>query len=299
MANATLRCQTYSTATPFLAKMRPLLEVNEAANGLLLGLALRVEGDPHAFGNADPYFATVEDDTDVIVAALMTPPHGVILYGARPAADVSIPAALQAIVENLQSNGWSVPTVNGPSAISECFAQIWSTMMGLAFEPLMATRVFQLREVRHPYYSAGHLRLATKADQALATQWWRAFSQEAEHNDEVDEVQLHKSIRQKIADRHLFFWEDGEPVSMVALTRPTAHGTGIGPVYTPPQYRGRGYASSAVAQLSQQVLDTGKEFCALFTDVANPTSNHIYQAIGYRRLVDFQVYRFISRKATV
>ncbi|MEZ4679330.1 MAG: hypothetical protein R2932_34435 [Caldilineaceae bacterium] len=91
MANATLHCQTYSTATPFLAKMRPLLEVNEAANGLLLGLALRVEGDPHAFGDADPYFATVEDDTDVIVAALMTPPHGVILYGARPAADVSIP----------------------------------------------------------------------------------------------------------------------------------------------------------------------------------------------------------------
>ncbi|MEZ4679331.1 MAG: GNAT family N-acetyltransferase [Caldilineaceae bacterium] len=105
-------------------------------------------------------------------------------------------------------------------------------------------------------------------------------------------MQLHKSIRQKIADQHLFFWEDGEPVSMVALARPTAHGIGIGPVYTPPQYRGRGYASSAVAQLSQQMLDTGKEFCALFTDVANPTSNHIYQAIGYRALVDFQVYRF-------
>ncbi|MEZ4622736.1 MAG: GNAT family N-acetyltransferase [Caldilineaceae bacterium] len=292
MANATLHCQTYSTATPFLAKMRPLLEVNEAANGLLLGLALRVEGDPHAFGDADPYFATVEDDTDVIVAALMTPPHGVILYGARPAADVSIPAALQAIAENLRGNGWSVPTVNGPSAISACFAQTWSTMTGCPYEPLMATRVFQLREVRHPHYSPGRLRLATEADQELAAQWWHAFSQEAEHNDEVDEVQLHKSIRQKIADQHLFFWEDGEPVSMVALTRPTAHGIGIGPVYTPPQYRGRGYASSAVAQLSQQMLDTGKEFCALFTDVANPTSNHIYQAIGYRALVDFQVYRF-------
>lgn len=293
MVNRTLHCQTYPTATPFLAKLRPLLEADEAANGLMLGLALRVEADPHAFGDADPYFATVEDE-GVIVAALMTPPHGVILYGTRSPADEAVAAALQALADNLQHNGCSVPTVNGPSALSTAFAQHWSTLAGVAFEPSMATRVFKLQAVCSPQYSSGHMRLVTDVDRDLVAAWLRAFTQEAEHNDEVDEVQLHKSISHKIADQHLFFWEDGAAVSLAGLTRPTAHGIAIGPVYTPPAFRGRGYATSLVAQLSQQQLDGGKEFCALFTDLANPTSNHIYQAIGYQAVADFQVYRFVK-----
>ncbi|MCB0061747.1 MAG: GNAT family N-acetyltransferase [Caldilineaceae bacterium] len=298
MANLSLVATTYPTATLFLAKMRPLLEADEAANGLMLGLALRVEGDPHAFGKADPYFATVDDTDGPIAAALMTPPHGVILYCTRPADDVCVTAALQLIAENLRDNSWALPTVNGPSAIAERFAQTWSALVDVPYERAMATRVFKLLEVRHPPYSAGRLRPATAADQALAVQWMRAFSQEAEHNTDLDEEQLQKSIQEKIADLHLFFWEDGERVSMVGLTRPTARGIAIGPVYTPPEYRGRGYASSAVAHLSQAMLDAGKEFCALFTDLANPTSNHIYQAIGYQALVDFQVYRFTPNEVT-
>jgi uncharacterized protein len=293
MSHTTSHFQTYPTATPFLTKMRPLLEADEAANGLMLGLALRVENDPHAFGDADPYFATVEDGAGVVAAALMTPPHGVILYSSRDGDDEGIAGALQAIAHNLQRAGRPLPTVNGPSAVSTHFAEIWSALTGQAHELAMATRVFALQAVVHPRYSPGHLRPATAADHELAAAWLRLFGQEAEHNAAIEEVQLHKSVRQKIADRQLFFWEDGETVSLAGLTRPTAHGIGIGPVYTPPQHRGRGYASSAVARLSQDMLDAGKEFCALFTDVANPTSNHIYQAIGYRALVDFQVYRFI------
>jgi predicted GNAT family acetyltransferase len=293
MAHTAYHLQTYPNATPFLTKMRPLLEANEAANGLMLGLALRVESDPHAFGDADPYFATVEDGAGVVAAALMTPPHGVILYSSRDGDEEGIAAALQAIAHNLQRSGRPLPTVNGPAAVATHFAEIWSALTGVTHELAMATRVFALRAVVHPWYSPGHLRPATAADHELAAAWLRLFSQEAEHNAAIDEVQLHKSIRQKIADRQLFFWEDGEAVSLVGLTRPTAHGIGIGPVYTPPQHRGRGYASSAVARLSQDMLDAGKEFCALFTDVANPTSNHIYQAIGYEALVDFQVYQFI------
>lgn len=285
---------SYPTATPFLAEMRPLLEADEAANGLMLGLALRVERDPHAFGDADPYFATVEDGASIVAAALMTPPHGLLLYSTRTATDTGLTAALDAIAQNLQTDNWPVPTVNGPSAVSARFAERWSGLTGRGHELAMATRVFALREVIPPRDCPGQLRLATAADQDLAAAWLRAFSQEAEHNEEIDEVQHHKSIRQKIADQHLFFWEDGKAVSLVGLTRPTAHGIAIGPVYTPPAERGRGYASAAVARLSQDMLDAGKEFCALFTDVANPTSNHIYQAIGYRALVDFQVYRFVD-----
>jgi predicted GNAT family acetyltransferase len=79
---------------------------------------------------------------------------------------------------------------------------------------------------------------------------------------------------------------------MAAKIRPTAHGIAVGMVYTPPEFRGRGYATSCVAQLSQQLLASGFEFCALYTDLANPISNHIYARIGYRPVADGIMYRF-------
>ena len=96
----------------------------------------------------------------------------------------------------------------------------------------------------------------------------------------------------RIADRDLFIWEDGGPVSTVTKTRHSTHGIVVSLVYTPPAHRNRGYASAAVAALSQQLLDAGWEFCSLFTDLANPTSNSIYQRIGYRPVADFDEYIF-------
>lgn len=295
MNNATLRLQTFPHATTYLEKLRPYLEVDEARNGLVLGLAERVAIDPHYYGNHDPYFAAVMNGDDIVAAAIMTPPHGVVLYIA-PALDSreALTVALTPIAHNLRHDRWPVPAVNGPAAAAECFAAIWSTLVGVTHELAMATRVFTLHEVIHPQYSPGHLQRATVANHELAVQWSREFAWEAEHNEEVDSDRLHKTVAQKIADGQLYFWFDRVPVSMVGLTRPTARGISIGPVYTPPEFRGRGYASSAVAHLSQQMLDSGKEFCSLFTDLANPTSNHIYQEIGYRAVVDFQVCRFLA-----
>jgi predicted GNAT family acetyltransferase len=65
----------------------------------------------------------------------------------------------------------------------------------------------------------------------------------------------------------------------------------IGPVYTPPEARNRGYASALVAAISQAQLDAGRRFCFLFTDLANPTANHIYQAIGYEPVRDVDMWR--------
>ena len=79
---------------------------------------------------------------------------------------------------------------------------------------------------------------------------------------------------------------------MAAAARPTLHGITVNLVYTPPEHRGRGYASNCVAALSQRMLDGGYQFCTLFTNLANPTSNDIYQQIGYRQIADFNEYRF-------
>ena len=88
-------------------------------------------------------------------------------------------------------------------------------------------------------------------------------------------------------------WEDGgEAVSVSGWGGPTPNGIRIGPVYTPPALRGRGYATALVAELSQALLDEGRSFCFLFTDLANPTSNAIYERIGYVRVCESAMVAF-------
>jgi predicted GNAT family acetyltransferase len=90
----------------------------------------------------------------------------------------------------------------------------------------------------------------------------------------------------------ILLWEDGGvPVSLAGWGGPTPNGIRVGPVYTPPELRGRGYATALSADLSQRLLDGrlfegGRRFCFLYTDLANPTSNAIYERVGYRRVAE-------------
>jgi predicted GNAT family acetyltransferase len=97
--------------------------------------------------------------------------------------------------------------------------------------------------------------------------------------------------------RRIFLWEDAEPVSLVGVGGATPNGIRIGPVYTPPRFRGHGYASALTATVSQAMLDEGRRFCFLYTDLANPTSNKIYQAIGYKPVTDALMVGFIPPRA--
>jgi predicted GNAT family acetyltransferase len=85
-----------------------------------------------------------------------------------------------------------------------------------------------------------------------------------------------------------------EPVSFLGVTAPLGGVVRIGPVYTPPEHRARGYASALVAAVSQAALDDGVMICSLYTDLANPTANRIYAAVGYRPVGDFTIYAFAA-----
>jgi hypothetical protein len=125
-----------------------------------------------------------------------------------------------------------------------------------------------------------------------------AEEREALHVAEPDRAQFEgwaDRMIQHSERRGLGFWEDGgQGVSFAAYGNPTPHGIRIAPVYTPPEVRGRGYASACVAALSQCLLDSGRQQCYLYTDLANPTSNKIYQAIGYRPVGDAIEMQFLQ-----
>jgi uncharacterized protein len=279
---------THQNADSFLQQTQAALEENEVANNLMLGLALRLKRTPDLY-KTPPYFATVSDEAGLILAALMTPPYPLTLYRHRPDAS----AAYELVVRDTTANGWPVRAVSGRTPVPEEFAQVWSRITGAGHQVNEKMRAYELRQVIPPRPTPGCFRLATGADTELLARWLHDFVVEALPHD--DPVRAAESAARRIHDGELFLWEDeGQPASMAAKARAMVTGIVVNMVYTPPELRGRGYASACVAALSQHLLDAGWQFCALFTDLANPTSNSIYQKIGYRPVCDFDEYGLIQ-----
>ena len=187
----------------------------------------------------------------------------------------------------------SLPGINGPIPAVDAFADFWCRETGLKKILGLNLRLFELTEVSSPKKTSGHFRFAEEKDEALLLKWMKEFHYEAVPHDPLasDEALL-KAIKNCITEKGYFLWEDrGEVVCWVASTRQTQREGWIAPVYTPKHLRGKGYASSLVAVASQAILDKGK-VALLFTDLANPTSNSIYQKIGYKPLADFRHWIF-------
>jgi predicted GNAT family acetyltransferase len=156
----------------------------------------------------------------------------------------------------------------------------------------MRQGIYSLTRVEPPPAAPGSARIATTDDRQLLLRWWIDFGDEVLHEGAPGRERAPQSVDHKLASPTggFLLWEDGAgTVSLAGWGSPTPHGIRIGPVYTPPDLRGRGYATALTAELSQGLLDGrlfdgGRNFCFLYTDLANPTSNAIYEPIGYRRV---------------
>jgi len=143
--------------------------------------------------------------------------------------------------------------------------------------------------------ASGGLREATRADYDLLVDWFAAFGREALHDGEPGLEQHERQIRMRLDSTvgGIGLWEDdGDVVSLCGYGSPTPSGIRIGPVYTPPELRGRGYATTLTADVSAAQLARGRRFCFLYTDLANPTSNAIYERIGYVRVCESKQLAF-------
>ncbi len=279
-----MQLTTYPGAGEFLSVAEVPLAKDEARNNLILGIAARVR-DGHSYGDDPPVFLTIDDDGDLIVAAIRTPPYPLILHGN----DVQ-PAAIELLVKHLRETVPQLPGINGEPKTAEAFAARWTQTTETQARIAMKMRIYCLRETHPPTGIPGTMRLAQQEDLALLTEWMQRFHAEAVPNDPSPDAR--KTVLRFLDAGTLAVWDNEGPVSMVGSSRGTAHGAAISAVYTPPEKRGNGYASAAVATLSRQLLDQGYLFCVLYADLLNPTSNKIYQRIGFRAVCDAVQYRF-------
>ena len=275
-------------ARSFLVEAGSFLGEREAENNLLLGICSSLLRDPSPFGQGPPYFAIVKDDDRVVGVALRTPPHNLVL------SETDDPAAIGPLVLDAHAAMKRLPGVIGPSLAASAFARAWCELAGGAATRRMANRIYRAAVATPPTGVPGAMRAYREDERALAIGWLDAFVREAlpdEATDEPSDAILGRRLADPDGD--VRFWDvDGAPVSLASFGQRTPNGIRVGPVYTPPGLRGNGYASALVGQMTAELLGLHR-YCFLFTDLANPTANGIYQRIGYEAVSDVEHYAFV------
>lgn len=265
----------------FLARAEPFLLRAEIENNLLLGI-IRTRSF-----SEDAYIATVEHDGAVVACAVRTPPYKAVISSAES-------PALASLVTDIGEKYPELAQVHGPDPAVTRFAELWAERTGV---PSIRTTQHRLFEIRNPPNAAssqaGRLRAATTSDLMTVTGWLTAFIAEALPGDTMSPE---AAAAQAIKTRSLFLWDDERPVSMAGWSGRTPRGVRVIVVYSPPEHRGRGYATACVSGLTRSLLAKGLSYCCLYTDQTNETSNRLYQRIGYSHIGDSSDYVLNSRK---
>jgi predicted GNAT family acetyltransferase len=198
------------------------------------------------------------------------------------------PPAVVAAVDAIVDQGVHVPGVNGEAATAARFAGHWTERTRSAARPIEGQRIYEVERVLEPIGVSGQLRAATRDDRDHVVACFEGFAAE------TGETGGHPAAvvaEHRLRVGQLSVWEDDAPVAVAGLSDPVAGVVRLGPVYTPPERRRRGYASGLVAGISAAALRDGYR-CILYTDLSNPTSNAIYRAIGYRAIDEALRYSF-------
>jgi predicted GNAT family acetyltransferase len=272
----------HNSAREFLDRAGAWLEGAEVENNLFLGISSYFAcplGEPQAQG----YFLTIEDQGAITGTALMTPPRR-LLISAMP------DDAVIELADYFLSVSAPVPGVVGITSKAERFVNHWAGRTQQTCRVKRTDRLYACSAVLPLTHPPGRLRPATADDQTLLSEWCVQFCLDAGIDDEITFFKAR--LPHKIAEGSLFVWETDTVASMAGFERERPRGVAISWVFTPSPLRGRGYATSCVAALTQRMFDAGKRFCCLYADLANLTSSSIYRKIGYQPIRDVQHWAF-------
>lgn len=283
---------------PFLDVAGPLLTDEPVIGSVIASfserIAREVAGEVDSWADMgapfDRWWVVVRDDAGEVVSAAMRTapfePHPTFALAMTDEVAIALAAALHARGEFLGGANGALP---GSRALAVETARLWGGELVVDKH----TRLWEATHVEVPPAPPGRLRLATEADAELVLDWFNRFHAEADEQagrepdpDSGEHVTI-DAVLGRIREGIEWLWElpDGEVVHMTGRTLASYGVSRIGPVFTPRAHRGSGIASHVVGELTRAGLAEGSRMC-LFTDQANPTSNKIYEALGYRPVTD-------------
>ena len=266
---------------------------HEAQNLVPLGnVIIGNEGkDKTGWRNTENWFlATVSDHDDIKLTAIMTPPFNLTLYATdNQYSNETITSLIDGIIDaDIPVSG--VMTV---SDLAESFARGYCSAKGVTYEIKKHQRIYELTQINPDIDICGNLRLARGSDMSFLPYWFEGFDSDCFGSTPAVQHEA-GPYEYHVSTGKLYVLEDnGTPVTMAKINKEMQTVCGVGYVYTPPYFRKKGYATSCVAMLSRIILERGYSKCALYTDLANPISNSIYQKIGYKPLCDSLEIKFI------
>lgn len=275
--------QAYTTPQQFLDATESTLEQHELENNLLLGICNGF-ADKSTPQKGCIFINTLEDG-QVLASSIKTAVKAIV------SSVTNDPLHIKALSDYYRAN-----EVDLAGAVGERFyAAAFSEAYGKPVTGAVNMIVHKLTTVNQLQSASGHLELAEEADTALLTDWVIRFEKEVHVSPAQPRETVLKSVQTRIHAGNFFKWVDkGGIVSIAAIVRKTKNIGIVGLVYTPDERRGKGYATSCVQKLSERILQSGFTHCGLFTDKANPTSNHIYRKIGYIPMAEFSDLAFAN-----
>ncbi|MCA0988313.1 GNAT family N-acetyltransferase [Guptibacillus algicola] len=282
-----MKLRTFTNPKEYLSHVQSFLEENEALHSLPLGLLFRlVKQQQNGEEIGKVILGTIEEEDRINLCFIQTPPHNLVLASEQNSSEETLNFAAEEL-----NKDYMFPGVLGEKTIVEHFSKKYCELSNCSRKLKMNQRIYRLDRVTPKERVEGKLRKAEKRDGALLKEWIQLFSYAM--GEPLTNEESNERANQFIDEKTAVLWEkNGEVVSMANESRPTRRGTTINFVYTPPIHERKGYASANVAAFSQYLLDKGYQYCALYTDLSNPTSNSIYVKIGYRAVGDSIVYTF-------
>jgi GNAT superfamily N-acetyltransferase len=289
--------RTTGDVAEFLVVAGGYLRAERARNTVLLTVTAQLQVNPArdaaAAAAADqarrPLFGWWTGHGGAVGGAFMhTPPWPLLL--------TAVPADVAADLAAALAGRW-LSGVNAHPETAGPFAAAWRDATGCPAALHRSQRLYRLAELAWPQPAPdGAPRVAAGTDAPLLAGWYTAFAREVHDMAADDHAAV---VRDKLGYGGILIWQaGGRPVSMGGITRQVAGMVRIGPVYTPPELRGRGYASAVTAELSLRAREAGAAEVLLYTDLANPVSNSIYQRIGFVAVEDRVVLAFSAPEAT-
>ena len=281
-----MQVRQFADPEAFQKHVTPFLLEREAENNLIFGiLGDIIQG---RYSDITPYLACVEDKGEIVLVALRTPPHNLLL---STTTDMN---SLPALVKHVHQVYEALPGLSAIDDLADRFVQQWKTTTAQTPHLKMHQGIYQIKNVQPVPKPQGALHAADEMDRDLLIDWIQTFMSGI--SGDVSKAQA-KSVLQKLTQQQdrarLFLWVvDKIPVTMAAYLGGTPNGFRVSYVYTPPEYRRQGYATACTAEVTQRALDRGATYCFLYTDLSNPISNHIYQTIGYEFVCSVKQYLF-------
>lgn len=272
-----MKWEMYSDAEVFAQQVEALLYEREDEYSLFIGILEQIKDGRYE----EYYLGLAKTDGHIAAACLMTPPHPLQLINFHGRAGLE-----EFIAGKMMDAGIWVDSIIGDRQSAQAFAQAWSVKKETVIEEVMNQGLYRADSVnRKLAKSSGTWRVASSRDARLLEEWMLLFERETGISVSTP-AEAARKIDEFLDRKEVFVWEDhGEVVSCMKKARPSKHGITVSFVFTPARYRRRSYARTLVAEVTEELLQE-YDFAMLYTDLSNPTSNKIYQEIGYEQIAN-------------